>query len=463
MAMFSRDALDDLRAWKARAGRKPLVIRGARQVGKSVLVRLFGQECFQDVAEINFERDPDLASLFVSNDPAKIVALLEMRLDRAIRPGSTLLFLDEIQAAPAVFSTLRYFYEQMPELHVVAAGSLLDLVLGEVGHAMPVGRIEYLHLGPLTFDEFLRATGKERLAAFLGAWTLEAEIPEAIHRKALEEFRAFLVVGGMPEVVAAYADGRTWSEVDAAKHSILATYRDDFGKYGHRANHARLLRVFSRLPAMVGARFKYANVDREERSGDLAKALDLLCRARVAYRVTHTSANGVPLAAQTRESVFKVLFLDVGLQCAALGLRLLDVEQARDVLLVNAGAVCEQAVGQHLLHSLPRYREPEVHFWTREKANAAAEVDYVFAEGPLVMPVEVKAGKTGTLKSLHVFMGEKGLPLAVRLNSDGPSLLHAAGASPDRSARGYRMVSLPVYLAGQVRRVIASEVERGKA
>jgi len=450
-----RFAMDDLKNWKTKAGRKPLVVRGARQVGKSYLVRLFAHENFDKLVEMNFERerDPGLASLFASNDPHKIVQFLELRFNTSIKPGKTLLFLDEIQAAPSVFATLRYFNEELPDLHVIAAGSIMEFVLSDHDFSVPVGRIEYLHLGPMQFEEFLLASGEDKLAGFLSTWTSRDLIPEAIHNKLMELFRLFLVVGGMPGAVAAYVDGASLQRAEEVKHSILATYKDDFCKYGSRVKHQRMETLFQKLPALVGSRFKYAHVDRDARTADLAKALDLLCLARVAYRVRHSSANGVPLGAQAKDSNFKALFLDVGLMNSALGFTLLDYEMAKDVLLVHAGAVCRQVVGQHLLHLLPFYQEPELYFWSREKANAAAEVDYVLAEGASIVPVEVKAGTIGRLKSLQVFLREKNLSFGIRLNGNVPSLLTASTSLPNCANASFKLLSLPLYLVGQTRRL----------
>jgi predicted AAA+ superfamily ATPase len=448
-----RFALNHLRTWKNSPNRKPLIIRGARQVGKSYLARAFAEEAFEGIAEVNFERQPDVASLFASNDPAKILPLLELRLNCPIRPGRTLLFLDEIQAAPTVITALRYFFEAMPDLHVVAAGSLLEFALADLCAPMPVGRIEFLHLGPMQFEEFLRASGGERLADFLAGFHPGDEIPMSIHDSFMGPFREFLVVGGMPAVVSAFLPNRSFRDADEAKVSLLSTFENDFGKYGGRVPHRRIGRLFTRLPALVGQRFKYVNVDRDERSGELARALDLLCLARVAYRVCHTAANGIPLAAETRDNVFRMLFLDSGLVASALGLTGLDVVQERNLLGIRSGALCEQVVGQHLLNSHPFYREPELHFWTREKTGSSAAVDYVIAEGPEIVPIEVKAGRTGTLKSLHVFLREKERAFGIRLNSDVPSLLDAKTSFPGGADVPFRLLSLPLYLVGQVRRL----------
>lgn len=448
-----RFALDYLKAWKSKANRKPLIIRGARQVGKSYLAHGFGTENFHNIAELNFERDMELASLFASKDPKKIIQLLELRLNTSIQAGKTLLFLDEIQSAPSVLSTLRYFHEEMPDLHVMAAGSLLEFALENFEHSMPVGRIEYLHLGPMQFEEYLLAANQRKLVQFLSEFQSGQEIPEAIHKQLMSHFRVFLVIGGMPEAIQAYLSTGSFQAAEEVKHAILATFKDDFGKYGQRVKHHRLQKIFTKLPSLVGAKFKYVHVDRDERAGDLARALDMLCMARVAYRVRHSSANGLPLGAEVKERVFKMLFLDVGLMSSSLGLNLLDFEQAQDVMLVNSGAICEQVVGQHLLYSQAFYREPELYYWAREKANASAELDYILSEGSTILPVEVKAGKSGTLKSLHFFLREKNRAFGIRLNSNIPLIMDTEAAFSDGMRIPYRLLSLPLYLLGQLRRL----------
>ncbi|MCK4305665.1 MAG: AAA family ATPase, partial [Candidatus Eisenbacteria sp.] len=198
-----RFALDYLMDWTSRTSRKPLVVRGARQVGKSHLVRMLAAQAFEGLLEINLETDDNVASLFESREPARIVEFLGARYGTEVRPGKTLLFLDEIQAAPELFACLRYFFEKMPELHVVAAGSLLDFALKDHSFSMPVGRIEYLHLGPMNFEEFLLALGKNQLRDFVRGFLPGAEVPEALHGELMRQVKQFLVVGGMPASVKA--------------------------------------------------------------------------------------------------------------------------------------------------------------------------------------------------------------------------------------------------------------------
>ena len=402
--------------------------------------------------------------MFSSKDPARIIPLLELHLDLPIVPGRTLLFLDEIQAAPEIISVLRYFHEQAPELHVVAAGSLLEFALADLRSSMPVGRIEYLHLGPMQFEEFLHAADQTRLVEFLAGYHPGDDLPGPIHQRLMQLFRTFLVIGGMPEAVFAWQRRRRFQDAEEIKHSILGTFRDDFGKYAGRVPHDRIRAVFTRLPALVGADFKYVHVSREDPARAISRALDLLCMARIAHRVRHSASNGVPLGAEVKETAFKVLFLDVGLVCTALGLTVLDLERAEDLMLVNSGALCEQIVGQHLLYSQPLFQEPDLFFWTRQKKGSSAEVDYVISEGQEIVPVEVKAGKTGRLKSLHSFLREKGRPLGVRLNSDHPSLLEARTSLSDgRSNVPFTLLSLPLYMVGQTRRLVHEVVEQRQA
>ncbi|MBW2734506.1 MAG: ATP-binding protein [Deltaproteobacteria bacterium] len=455
---MERLALAYLKHWKTRNLRKPLVIRGARQVGKSTLVQLFGSASFENLVVLNFERDPELAQLFASKSPQKIVTLLELHLNVPIQPGKTLLFLDEIQSAPAVMSSLRYFHEELPELHLIAAGSLLEIALEQSSTPMPVGRIEYLHLGPMQFEEFLLAAGHGRLVAFLSTFSVNDTIPRPVHNQLLALLREFMVTGGMPEAVKAFVDTGSHRECDTIKQSILSTFQDDFTKYGPRTNHPKLIKVYKALPRLSCSRFKYAHVDQHERAKDLSGALHLLCLARVAHRVVHTSCNGLPLGAEVNDRKFKVLFLDLGLMMRALGLTLLDLQQTNNPSWVNQGALCEQLVGQHLLYSQEFYQEPELHFWVREKRNAAAEVDFVIAEGATPFPVEVKAGKTGTLKSLHLFLQEKALSFGVRFNSASPSLLQTTSRTPQGKDHPFTLLSLPLYLVGQLRR-LAREVD----
>ena len=458
--VLQRREIGYLEAWAARRPHKPIVIRGARQVGKSTLVGEFARAARLIPVTVDFERNPELREAFTGRDPARILALLKLLTGKTAAPGTHLLFLDEIQAAPEALAALRYFHEEMPDLHVLAAGSLLEFALAQTRFPMPVGRVEYMHLGPLHFEDFVIAMGEEDLADFLRSLSLNSieknALPALLHRKCLDLLRRYWVVGGLPEAVAAFvrAPGRgtDFEPVSRILQSVVATYRDDFGKYGRSRDRIRM--VFDRLPHLVARKFKYVEVSRDHRAAEIAAALDHLCMARVACKVFRTAANGVPLAAETNQRFFKCLHVDVGLMCAALGLDVLDLERQGDPTLVNRGAVAEQFVGQHLLYGDAPYVTPALHYWAREARNAAAELDYVVAMGNRVVPIEVKAGATGSLRSLQQFVREKSCDLALRFNADPPSLLRDSRKLPDGTTATYDLLSLPLYLVGQARRLI---------
>lgn len=453
-----RFALEYLKEWKDRASRKPLVIRGARQVGKSCLVRMFAEREFENLIEINFERDNKVAALFEEESPLRIVKLLELQFGKQIVPGKTIIFLDEIQAAPKVFAKLRYFYEELANLHVVAAGSLLEFVLSQSEFSMPVGRIEYLHLGPMTFEEYLLAGENRNLQDYLRNYSLEEKTPDPIHQKLMALYKTFISLGGMPQVLNAFMETSSFKEAEIIKESILQTFKDDFSKYGKKVNHQRLLNVFKKLPETVGRKFKYVNIDRDEQAKEIQKSLRLLELAKLAYPVRHSACNGIPLGAEIDERTFKILFLDVGLMLNSCGLSMLDLEKAGDVMIVNSGAVAEQAVGQHLLYSQDCYKEPELYYWVREKKNSEAELDYVISEGSMIFPIEVKSGRTGRLKSLHQFIHAKKTGLAVRFNTETASFTKNTDQMPDGNSVEYSLLSLPLYMVEELRRIINKHI-----
>jgi len=322
---------------------------------------------------------------------------------------------------------------------------------------VPVGRIEYMYLGPLQFEEYLLAKGEERLVAYIRAFDFQDPVAPPLHDKLLNHVREFMIVGGMPASVRATVTATSLTAVEAEKQSILETFIDDFGKYAGRTDPERMRKVFTRIPLLVGQRLKYANIDREDQARNLSHALTLLCRALVMFRIHHTAGNGIPLRAETKETLFKPLFLDVGLLCSACGLNLLDIETATDLLQVNQGSICEQFVGQHLLYSQPSFVKPEIFFWMREERSSNAEVDYVISAGPRIIPIEVKAGKTGTLKSLQLFLATKGYTTGVRINSQPPTRHLASYALPGMTEQTFELLTIPFYLIGQIHRLLATQ------
>lgn len=426
-----------------------MVLRGARQVGKTYLVENWGAERFESVMTVNLEREPEWHSLFSQSDPKRVLAELAVLKGRSVTPGKTLLFLDEIQACPPALALLRYFHELMPELHVIAAGSLLDFALREFEYSMPVGRIEFLHLHPMSFEEFLEATEGVALVEYLNQMTLAQPPSEAVAKKFLEAVRRYFFVGGMPEAVRAYAERKDLLEVQRIQTALVETVQADFAKYGPRRLHELMRKTYRHIAENVGRKIKFVNISREERSADVRRALELLTLSRVVHPVVHTSANGLPLGAERDERHFKALFLDIGLVNRMCGL---DLVGAEDLITVNEGALAEQFVGQQLLCAGAAFEDPQLFYWAREARNANAEVDFVISRQQEILPVEVKAGKTGTLRSTFQFLREKGRKRAVRFHTGSFAL--EAVKLPDDEGTTVQLLSVPLYAVGQLDRLL---------
>lgn len=446
---MQRQQLQFLTRWLHNKNRKPLIIRGARQVGKSTLVQLFAAQQGMTLLTANLERYPALANTFASNDPEKILQQIEALPRMPAVNESALLFLDELQAVPEAIPALRYFYEDRPQLPVVCAGSLLEFVLAAHQFSMPVGRVQYLHMGPMTFSEFLLALGEDKLYQVVTEYQPGNEIGEVAHQRLLQLLRSYYFVGGMPEAVAAFAETRSYQSVSDVHNSIIETYRDDFPKYGKNRDQNRMLDVFNFAARNVGIKVKYSNISREDQSAALKKDLELLCMARVISKVVHSHCSGLPLQASLEDKVYKLLFLDVGLMNAICGLNWRTLSQFDDIKLVNEGAIAEQFVGQHLQVLLAESPNRELTYWLREGRSANAELDFVVALEGQIIPVEVKAGASGSMKSLHQFMAEKQAPFAVRFDAGLPAIstINAVVNSDNqRKDVSYKLVSLPLYL-----------------
>lgn len=402
---MKREAKTFLDAWKVSPRRKPLLLRGARQVGKSHLIKTFGAS-YSNFAELNFEEHPEARRYFEGDLTApKIIIELEAYLNIRIIPGQTLLFLDEIQECPAAITALRYFYEKLPELHVVAAGSLLEFEIEKLGVA--VGRLQFLYLYPLSFREFLVAQEEDILLEEIHNLVAKRTMSNSAHRRLLELVRIYCLTGGMPEVVAAYVNTKSLQVCREIQSEIIATYRQDFLKYTKNPRLSEVRTVFEAVPRELGNRIKYSNISHEVRSIHIAQAIHLLCQAGVMRKIYHTSANGVPLGAEVNSRNFKCLFVDVGLVVRMLGLEISNLHDLNEIELVNRGALAEQFVGQELVAGSPPSEEASLYFWKREVANSNAEVDYIVSKGSNVIPIEVKAGSSGRLRSLHLFLEQK--------------------------------------------------------
>ena len=441
-----RSAMQDLDGWLARRERQPLIVRGARQVGKTWLVRNLASRHGLDLVECNFERSPGLARCFESRDPRTVLGELSLALGRRVERAGTLLFLDEIQAAGDVLAGLRWFAEEMPDLPVVAAGSLLEFTLGDHRFSMPVGRVSYLHLEPLTFSEFLLAHGQESLHEVLLAWSPGTPVGDVAHDMAGRWFARYAMVGGMPAVVRADVESDDPLEVRRRQHDLVATYRDDFGKYAGRNDPQVLDAVLLSVAKQLGSKFVYSHVAEGMRHASARTALELLTRARVCHLVQHTAANGIPLGGEIKPRNRKVVLLDVGLAQSLLGMPASQVfPDVADLAPALRGALIEQLVGQQLRTTFPSWEEPRLYYWQRG-AGRPGEVDFVVQVDARVVPVEAKAGAAGAMKSLHQFMYDKHLDVAVRCDTNPPSLQDVNVRTTKGDAVRYQLISLPHYL-----------------
>lgn len=437
---MKRDQEKDLFDWKGRKDRMPLLLSGARQVGKSYLVEEFGKKAFQNIVTVNFEYSPELKQCFNTLDPLEIINKLQLLTGEPIDAERTLLFLDEIQECPNAIMALRYFKEKYNRLAVIGAGSLMEFALNSPDFKMPVGRIQFVYLEPLSFGEFLTASGNQFLRQYLGEIQLNGGWDDAIHQKLLELMRTYLIVGGMPSSVKEYLETNDFLGCQRIQNSLIQAYRSDFGKYAKAAELKYLQKVFDEAPRIVGSRVKYSNIDPLSKSRDIKQALNLLKLAGILCPVYATAASGLPLGAQINDAKFKLNFLDVGLMQNACGLQA-ELALSKDFFQINSGALMEQFIGQELRAYFDSYLKRELFFWARDKRNSSAEVDFVVAVGSQVLPIEVKAGKTGTLKSLKLFIEERKSPFGIRFSQEKLSFHD-------------KILTLPLYMAEQMKRLV---------
>lgn len=438
---MQRDLETALIDWKNTPTRSPLLLRGARQVGKTYLATHFAERYFEHVLSINFEKEDKYKLAFGSLDPNDILNQLYLHTGRRLIPGQSLLFLDEIQECPQALKALRYFKEDMPDLHVIAAGSLLEFALNDEKMRMPVGRVESLFLRPLSFYEYLTAMDAGHLRTYLGEVTLHGTIDPVVHEALIQHLRLYFFIGGLPGVVREYLASKNLERVLAIQLNLLQTYRDDFGKYANKTKHRYMQKILQVIPSLIGDKCKYSRIDPDMGSREIKEALGYLIEANLLYKVHHTNASGLPLNTLMHDKHFKIIFLDIGLVNASSQLSPAIFLQD-DLVLVNRGMQAEQFVGQELLAYRKPYIQGELYYWDRQKPSSSAEVDYVINVSERIIPIEVKAGKTGSLRSLQLFLNEKNFPLGLRLSLKP---LEMQG----------RIFSIPLYMIAEIQRLLS--------
>ncbi|MCJ7471498.1 MAG: DUF4143 domain-containing protein [Actinobacteria bacterium] len=373
-------------------------------MGKTYTVKEFGKNSFPSLIVVDFERNRAVHSIFEKDlDPLKMIQELEIFVGQKITPGKTLLFFDEIQACERALMMLRYIYEEIPELHVVAAGSLLEFAMSSI--SFPVGRVTFEWMRPMTFREFLLASGKEMLIKKLPSVFEPKTISGILHHSVMEELRRYLIVGGMPEAVKRYLDSSSLTTVKKVHDDIVNSYIESLAKYSTRANIESLEHLMKSVPSSVGSQIKYTHLDPDRRIEVTKASLNILEKALLVHLIHSTNVSGLPLGANASSKVFKALFLDIGLMQHICGIDPLETINSSDLTSVYKGAMAEQFVGQELLAS-GGSENLKLYYWNRMKKGSTAEVDFVISRGGKLYPVEVKSGAAGKMRSMHQLLSE---------------------------------------------------------
>jgi hypothetical protein len=442
-----------LSEWATRPIHKPILLRGARQVGKTTAVRHLG-ESFKYYVEINLEKQSNYIDLFKKDlDVTRIVPQMAAMCGTPIVPNETLLFIDEIQESQEAIMALRYFKEDMPNLHVIAAGSLLEFVLDEIP-TFGVGRIHSMYMFPITFDEFLLANGEQLLLDARGQANIDAPLPAPLHEKLIGLMRTFMLVGGMPESVVKWVQTHDFLQCQEVQDDIITGYEADFPKYKKKVDPQLMIATMKSAATQATKKFVYSRVPGEYKTAEVKKALDLLIKAGVLVPVTHSSGNGLPLGDEADESIRKILLLDTGLMLRLLNMTMGDTSAitaqiltATAADLVNKGPMAEMLAGLELLHYLTPNLHHDLYYWVRQAKNSTAEIDYLLSRDMKVLPFEVKAGVQGGMKSLWDFMREKKLDQAVRCSLENFGKFDYIDAEAEGAVRHVEVY--PLYALSQ--------------
>lgn len=456
---MKRHAVQYLSEWFYRKNRKPLILRGARQVGKTTLIRLFAKQENLQLIEVNMEDPQAFPSLLKNNQPMEIFELLalEQGLD-SLAPEKTIVFFDEVQECPELIPFLRYCYERAHDFRVICAGSLLEFALESPSYSFPVGRVEYMYLEPMNFEEYLSAVTGEPLLKKINSFTIDKPLSLPIHQILVNHFKEYLICGGMPEVVKAKAGGAGLLEMERIKSSILESYSSDFPKYKQytslRPDVELLQQLFATLPTNIGKKITFSKLAEHSKAEKVKRHIDFLEKALLVKRCIHTNASSAPLRAGSNDKIFKLIFLDVGLLQTQLGISVAEIKSDMDINKLAKGELAEQYVGQHLLCLKPSFIKPQLFHWSRTARGSEAEVDYLIELNGQIIPIEVKAGTSNTMRSLQLLQAEKKYPTAIRLYS-GEAKAETRSVSTKDGYFVYTLISLPHYACGQLARLIS--------
>ena len=427
-----RIAIEKLFKWKQSKHRKPLIIEGARQVGKTWLMKEFGRQAYTDTIYINFDSNSRMAALFASDlDPARLILGLELYAGRKISPDDSLLIFDEVQEVPRALSSLKYFYENAPQYHIVCAGSLLGIALHQ-GTSFPVGKVDFLKLYPLSFKEFLMATGKEQFADLLEQQ--DFQMITTFQQTYQDALKQYCFVGGMPEAVQRFAEDLDFNEVREIQKRILAAYEQDFSKHAPNEIVPRLRMLWNSIPSQLAKenkKFIYGLVREGARAKDYETAILWLTDCGLVHKISRVNASGIPLRAYEDLKAFKLFVLDVGLLGCMTGLRQHTLLDGNDLFVEFKGALTEQYVCQQL----KTMEDLDVYYYTNDRGTC--EIDFIVDTGTRIIPIEVKAAVNLRAKSLKVYHEKFSPELSVRT-----------------SMTSYRkedwLVNLPLYAISQL-------------
>ncbi len=398
---FNRRIIKYLELWRNKKERKPLIVRGARQVGKTSAILLFAKKYFQNLVYINLEK-AEHGRLFnqdLSLDEFK--KIINVHFGKSLSPGNTLLFIDEIQESPYLIKLLRFFYEDMPYLHVISAGSLFEVKIKEKGISLPVGRVEFIYLYPLDFFEFLEAVGEIGSVKFLNNFDFKDKIPFSLHDKFLKLFYDYVLIGGMPEAVKIYAQTKNVQEVNLVYSNLLTSLKEDIYKYSSLSSGKYLSFVLDQVPLFAGQSITYEKfAGSDYKSREIHKSFDTLSLALIINQIKATKSSNLPLIPQQKKAP-KLIFLDVGLVNYQMGIQK-EFINLKNLNSFYQGRIAEQVVGQQLLSSFTQ-ESANIYYWYK-KSPSEAEVDFCLIFQSQIIGIEVKSGSSGRLKSAYQFI-----------------------------------------------------------
>lgn len=448
--MYIERAIDSLLLeWKNSRNLKPLLLRGARQVGKSSAVKHLGKS-FKYYIEVNFETRPEVRELFEKvHNVHDLANNLSILYNQPVVAGETLLFLDEIQASPDAIKSLWSFKEDFPDLHVIAAGSLLEFTLKKLP-SFGVGRIRSLFIYPFSFDEFLMAEGKDSWVKAKHEASADKPLFAALHNDLVQHYRTFLMVGGMPASVSAWVNSHDYRQCQTELDDIQLSYYDDFAKYAKKVDPQLLRNTLQSVILQIGNKFTYSKVEGGYRTEDVKKALELLCDAGIIKKVCHTAGNGLPLGAEVNNKFCKYIYLDSGLLLRILDLDLGSAQPLTELImagtaedLVNKGGLAEMELGWELIkYNNPRTQH-DLYYWENTAEGTRSEVDYLTVRDLKILPIECKSSTSGKMKSLHYFMKQKHLSYAIRCSLENFALLESNDNQDGDAPR--RIQIIPLY------------------